>query len=150
MQFNIQSFGDIITNSSTEVFPCCDETGLNGIKNLITEMIKMFEPDKDFDDYFEIRQEYSDEFEECIENDHEFVEDCFNEFCEKGNLSNDAILAKSPKFLEYLHDCWLSDERNYNSNGYKYVCVAKDQKFQNLANNIADIPYIFNYDYRYC
>lgn len=52
----IQSFSDIITNSSSEVYICLSYNGVEIFKEIINSILKIAGSDKECDDYFDIEE----------------------------------------------------------------------------------------------
>lgn len=77
-KIKIQSIGDLITNSSTEVFTIIDENTINTIKNVVSiiageEVVNRFEFKLDYCECIENRVDEIIEY--LLDNDIEFVED---------------------------------------------------------------------------
>ena len=94
--FSIQSFGDIITNSSSETFTIHHPGGLKAIQDAVKEIFRIIAPDKNPDNYIEISLEFGDQDEEQAFNEH--VEQTILPQYE--NLSNEDFLLNFPD--EYM------------------------------------------------
>jgi len=126
---NIHSTVNLITNSSTVIFTY-QENSLNALKNLVNEMIRVFDPNSDisFDDLF-----YANVFAENMD-----VYDGHSEIESYDDIRNliEQILTnqiEKPK--------WMTDaEKERNGDGDLPDTILhlkpKDEKHQELANRL--------------
>lgn len=112
LKIKIQSFGDIITNSSSEVFCMYDWNGTEQIINAIKEIAKVLNPSVNIDDLLDIKlvidNDYVDESDE--DNLQAKYNREFGEFCE--SRTNEQILTDFPKFYKEFfssEDCYSDD-----------------------------------------
>lgn len=112
LKIKIQSFGDIITNSSSEVFCIYDWNGTEQIINAIKEIANVLNPSVNIDDLLEIQLVIDNDYVD--ENDEYNLQTKYNrefeEFCE--SKTNEQILTDFPKFYKEFFssdDCY-SDE----------------------------------------
>lgn len=68
MKFYLQSFNDIVTNSSMEVYQEATDYTVSSIKEIINTILKIAQSDKKCDDLFTVYIDYEDMFEEYFEN----------------------------------------------------------------------------------
>lgn len=112
LKIKIQSFGDIITNSSSEVFCMYDWNGTEQIINAIKEIARVLNPSVNIDDLLDIQLvidngyvDENDEYNLQIKYNREF-----REFCE--SRTNEQILTDFPKFYKEFFssdDCYSDD-----------------------------------------
>lgn len=53
-EIKVQSFSDIITNSSSEIYMCLSYNGVELFKDIINSVLKIAGSNKECDDYFDI------------------------------------------------------------------------------------------------
>lgn len=68
MKFYLQSFNDIVTNSSMEVYQEATEYTVESIKEIINTILKIAESDKKCDDLFTVYIDYENMFEDYFED----------------------------------------------------------------------------------
>lgn len=135
----IQSFGDIITNSSSEIYTMYDRFGVDAIRKAVKGLVKAINPDIDIDDHVTIdlvpsssNSIYDESNEEYIEFD-EFYNKCFNEWCL--DKSNEEILFGFPQWLEDFQD-----EYRVDNNGMPLWDI-EIKPITNLGETIQDSVY---------
>lgn len=170
----IQSFIDVITNSSTSVFTWADN--IDGVKKIINGVLKAANSDYICDDLFDITTEWEDnafsdyrdyQIDEAGEHIDEFPElkelliSRQEEYSKPHNWDNidkieDKIVSIVSKNREKWNilslDEWVEDnneycEYKYNSN---YVITPKDPSNKEAAEMIESINRLFSYDACYC
>lgn len=65
MKIQIQSFIDLITNSSTETFTILSDNAQAVIYDIVNSILKVAGSNKSFDDLFDYEEEYDDKWEDC-------------------------------------------------------------------------------------
>lgn len=108
-KIKIQSFGDIITNSSSEVFCIYDWDGTEQIINAIKEIARVLNPSVNIDDLLDIQLIIDNDY---VDEDDEYSLQTkynrkFEEFCE--SRTNEQILTDFPKFYKEFFssdDCY--------------------------------------------
>ena len=159
----IQSYIDLITNSSTSVFQCANN--IEGVKDIINAVLKASGSNLTCDDLFNIELHYDIDISgaadfyydlacEKMENDSK-LEDLVNKYDTTGDVE---ILEKIYKYLvdnynvKTLDD--YAEEYNINSDEFKYSSSyrikAKDPKNEKYSNIINSLNYLFEYDVMYC
>lgn len=146
LKIKIQSFGDLITNSSSEVYCIYDIYGVEQIKNAINVIAKALNPDINVEDHLEIYISLDNDSYFYDENDNdlsgsEYYEKEYNRFCE--NRTNEQILSDFPKWYEqfFIDNCT-------DGNGRPNLTIefnAKDKLGKTLQKAIEDILYAFDY-----
>lgn len=68
MKFYLQSFNDIVTNSSMEVYQEATEYTVESIKEIINIILKIAKSDKKCDDLFTVYIDYENMFEDYFED----------------------------------------------------------------------------------
>jgi broad specificity phosphatase PhoE len=111
VKINIQSFGDIITNSSSEVYCIYDRRGTEQIEKAIKEIVRALNPEINLDDHLEIslvpnpdRDIY--EGRNPIPMD-EFYNREFGKWAE--DKENEEVLKDFPKWLKQFQDEYCTD-----------------------------------------
>ena len=121
LKINIQSFGDVITNSSSEIYTIYDLNGIEQIESAITNICRVLNPNIDWRDHLTIElsiddEHWSDEYDD-EKRDYltmrELYEREFNAFCE--SRSNEKTLKDFPEF--YRNFC-----KNYCTDGDGKPC----------------------------
>lgn len=159
----IQSYIDLITNSSTSVFQCANN--IEGVKDIINAVLKASGSNLTCDDLFNIELHYDIDIRgaedfyhelacEKMENDSK-LEDLVNKYDTTGDIQ---ILEKIYKYLvdnynvKTLDD--YAEEYNIDSDEFKYSSFysikAKDPKNEKYSNIINSLNYLFEYDVMYC
>lgn len=114
----VQSFGDIITNSSSEVYCIYDRRGMEQVKAALTNIVSVLNPSINIDDHLEFELVFNDDIGFYDDDGNEisgsqyFVQ-CFNEWCE--NKSNMDILENYAEWLKRFQD-----GHRCNSEGYPH------------------------------
>ena len=146
LKIKIQSFGDLITNSSSEVYCIYDIDGVEQIKNAINAIAKALNPDINVEDHLEIYISLDDNRYFYDENDNdlsgsEYYEKEYNRFCE--NRTNEQILSDFPKWYKqfFIDNC--TDYKGRPNLTIEFN--AKDKLGETLQNAIEKILYAFNY-----
>lgn len=162
MKFYLQSFNDIVTNSSMEVYQEATDYTVNSIKEIIDTILKIAQSDKKCDDLFTVTIDYDelydDYFYRYIENLSKYIEDesfinevikiseenstksckdIYDIFVNKG-LVGDGKLISFDEFLESYSS--FNSWRNY-FNSYvvimpKSECTEKDIITLNKINDL--------------
>ena len=173
----IQSYIDIITNSSTTVFTFADN--IEGVKRIINGVLKASGSEYTCDDLFEITTEweenaFSDYEEYQIEEAEEHIKEnpelkklfaeyeaeYHKEYTERDwnfikNIEKSImnIVSENSNAWNIVPlDAWVQNcndgwECKYSSN---YVIIPKDPKNQEAANMISTVNNLFDYDASYC
>lgn len=161
----IQSYIDLITNSSTSVFQYANN--IEGVKDIINAVLEASGSNLTCDDLFNIESHYNigiDEAEdfyynlacEKIENDRK-LKDLVNEY-NTGYREDIKILKRIYEYLVKNYNVKTLDEYaaeyNINSDEFKYSLLyrikAKDPKNEKYSNIINSLNYLFDYDVMYC
>ncbi len=149
---NIQSFGDLITNSSSEVYCMYTRAGAKQIEDAIKEIARCLNPEIDIDDHLEIScdidedWEYYDEESGEILSGKEYYERQFNEFV--NDKTNEEVLSNLSTFNNKL----LEDLENDYDNKYRaltLVIISKSELGKKLKDAICRILYAFDYEEHY-
>ena len=159
----IQSYIDLITNSSTSVFQYANN--IEGVKDIINAVLETSGSDLTCDDLFNIELHYNIDIRDAEDFYHELacekmendskLEDLVNKYDTTGDVQ---ILEKIYEYLvknynvktldEYASEYNIdSDEFKYNS---LYRIKAKDPKNEKYSNIINSLNYLFDYDVIYC
>ena len=159
----IQSYIDLITNSSTSVFQYANN--IEGVKDIINAVLEASGSNLTCDDLFNIELHYNIDIRDAEDFYHELacekmendskLEDLVNKYDTTGDVQ---ILEKIYKYLvdnynvktldEYASEYNIdSDEFKYNS---LYRIKAKDPKNEKYSNIINSLNYLFDYDVIYC
>ena len=147
MKINIQSFGDIITNSSSEIYCLYSQRGTRQIKDSIIELVKTLRPAINIEDHLDIHLDLSGDHyfdtRESYGNAEQYYQEKFNEWAE--DKSNEEVLAKLPAFKNQL---LLDLENNYyNEPGsLDLVIKAKTELGEVLRRTIFGILCAYEYD----
>lgn len=175
---NIQSFIDVITNSSTSVFTWADN--IDGVKRIINGVLKAANSDYICDDLFDITTEWEDnalsdyldyqidEAKEHIDESSELKE-LFTLWQEEYNKPpyeqrswyiinkvEDKIVNIVSKNKEEWNikslDEWVESRNEYREYKYSssYVITPKDPGNEEAAKMVEAINGLFNYDASYC
>lgn len=97
----IQSFVDVITNSSTSIYTFYDDSGINTIKNSLNDIIHVFDPNANIDDVLDIKLCFSEDFLKWVD-DHK--SDLFDE-----NETNEELLLNYSDRLTDLADSYCEN-----------------------------------------
>ena len=115
LKLNVQSFGDIITNSSSEIYTIYDLNGINQIESALSNICKVLNPNIDWRDHLTIELEISDMYDSPEYDDdgnrlsmQELYNKKFNEFCD--NKSNEEIMKGFSKFYEDFCSDYCTDD----------------------------------------
>lgn len=112
----VQSFGDIITNSSSEVYCIYDRRGMEQIKAALTNIVSVLNPSINIDDHlefelvFNVDKDYYDIDGNEISGDQFFIQS-FNEWCE--DKSNIDILRDYAEWLKRFQDNHRCDSEGF-------------------------------------
>lgn len=174
MGVKVQSFSDIITNSSTEVFTQADNT--SGVKRIINGVLIAAGSNYTCDDLFDITIEWDDnaidrykeyQIEEAknhtddcpelinplsdyiIESSKPYGETDWDKICKLENIIVGIVSKNSKKWNILSIDDWVGTEYDYSYNS-DYVITSKDPKNQEAANMLSAINHLFSYDAYYC
>ena len=159
----IQSYIDLITNSSTSVFQYANN--IEGVKDIINAVLKASGSNLSCDDLFNIESHYNiniydaekfyyDLACEKMENDSK-LEDLVNKYDTTGDVQ---ILEKIYKYLVDNYNVKTLDEyaEEYNENSddwrysSSYIIKAKDPKNKKYEEALCMINNLFDYDACYC
>lgn len=126
----IQSFVDVITNSSTSIYTFYDQNGINTIKNSLSDIIHAFDPKVNIDDVLDIKLVYSEAFLDWVES---HKDELFDE-----DESNEDLLLNYSGRLDELATNFCND---WYENGWAYDIEinAKDPKYSNLVSSVFSI-----------
>lgn len=129
IKIKVHSSVDLITNSSTTIFTF-SEGSVDAVKELVNEMLKVFnEPYKKFDDIF-YAGVFADEYYDCYdENDEEYEEDFIEEIKMK-------VLKGEIEKPE-----WMSNFEDEERTGTVLEIMPKDEKYADLAKKLIDFLY---------
>lgn len=128
----IIGYSDVITNSSSETFIWYTREGINKIKDIVNNILKLGGSDKTFDDYFTINLDVDLEEvkEKCKIPEEEFEKMSIEE------IENIAMY-NQPSDPE-----WYDDNTTPTIEG---VCIkAKDSNNQDIARLLMNIDNIFD------
>ena len=159
----IQSYIDLITNSSTSVFQYANN--IEGVKDIINTVLKASGSNLTCDDLFNIELHYNIDIRDAedfyhelacekVENDSK-LEDLVNKYDTTGDVQ---ILEKIYEYLVKNYNVKTLDEYaaeyNIDSDEFKYSSLyrikAKDPKNEKYSNIINSLNYLFDYDVMYC
>lgn len=149
MLINIQSFGDIITNSSSEVYCLYDWSGMEQIEDAIKNIVKVINPDIKIEDHLEfslVPEQYTEFYDEDLDEDvsyEEFYNKEFQKYCEE-NSDNSKLLRDFPKWYRNF-----IEENSFDGNGRpKFILqiLPKSELGETLAVQINRILYAFEYE----
>ena len=159
----IQSYIDLITNSSTSVFQCANN--IEGVKDIINAVLEASGSNLTCDDLFNIELHYDIDIRDAEDFYHELacekmendskLEDLVNKYDTTGDVQ---ILEKSYEYLVKNYNVKTLDkyaaEYNIDSDEFKYNSLyrikAKDPKNEKYSNIINSLNYLFDYDVMYC
>lgn len=145
--FNVQSFGDIITNSSSEVYCMYDRQGTEQIKDAIKQIVETLRPDINLDDHIEINLAISDDhnfwFDDEYYSGDEYYQKRFNEFAK--DKSNEELLAELPEFNESLLE-ELEYKYNDSPGTLTLNLESKTKLGETLVDSIFKILYAYEYE----
>lgn len=106
MKFYLQSFNDIVTNSSMEVYQEATDYTVSSIKKIIDTILKIAQSDKKCDDLFDVFIDYDEMLEEYFEE----IEDRDLTLTEVYNKCSDAIISSGfptiEQYVESYDDGW--------------------------------------------
>lgn len=91
MKFYLQSFNDIVTNSSMEVYQEASDYTVATIKEIIDTILKIAQSDKKCDDLFTITIDYGEMYEEYFNRYIEYLDDY---------IKDQSLIAKVDKICE--------------------------------------------------
>ena len=159
----IQSYIDLITNSSTSVFQYANN--IEGVKDIINAVLEASGSNLTCDDLFNIELHYNIDIKDAEDFYHELacekmendskLEDLVNKYDTTGDVQ---ILEKIYKYLVDNYNVKTLDdyaaEYNIDSDEFKYSSLyrikAKDPKNEKYSNIINSLNYLFDYDVMYC
>ena len=159
----IQSYIDLITNSSTSVFQYANN--IEGVKDIINAVLEASGSNLTCDDLFNIELHYNIDIRDAEDFYHELacekmendskLEDLVNKYDTTGDVQ---ILEKIYEYLVKNYNVKTLDEYaaeyNIDSNEFKYSSLyrikAKDPKNEKYSNIINSLNYLFEYDVMYC
>ena len=174
MESKVQSFSDVITNSSTEVFTQADN--ISGVKRIIDGVLIAAGSNYTCDDLFDIIIKWDDNAidkykEYQIEEAKNHINDCpelidplsnyiiessksykevdWNNVHKLENIIIDIVSKNSKEWNILSIDDWVGKEYDYSYNS-SYVITSKDPKNQEAANMLSAINHLFSYDAYYC
>lgn len=149
---NIQSFGDLITNSSSEVYCMYTRQGAKQIEDAIKQIASCLNPKINIDDHLDISctinkewEVYDDETDQYISGE-EYYNRKYSEFCE--NRTNEQILLD---FNNFNNNLIKNIENDYDIN-YRALDIeidAKTELGEQLRAAIFNILYAFEYEEHY-
>ena len=159
----IQSYIDLITNSSTSVFQWA--YNIEGVKDIINAVLEASGSNLTCDDLFNIELHYNIDIRDAEDFYHELacekmendskLEDLVNKYDTTGDVQ---ILEKIYEYLVKNYNVKTLDEYaaeyNIDSDEFKYSSLyrikAKDPKNEKYSNIINSLNYLFDYDVMYC
>lgn len=149
LKIKIQSFGDIITNSSSEVFCIYDWDGTEQIINAIKEIARVLNPSVNIDDLLDIKLVIDNDYVD--ESDEDSLQAKYNrefgEFCE--SRTNEQILTDFPKFYKEF----FSSDDCYDGDGMPLICLeikGLNDDGEKLANALYSILNAYEYREIFC
>lgn len=149
MLINIQSFGDIITNSSSEVYCLYDWSGMEQIEDAITNIVQAINPHIKIEDHLEfslVPEPYTDFYDEDLDEDvsyEDFYNKKFQEYCEK-NSDNNKLLLDFPRwYRNFIEECSFDDNGRPR---FTLQISPKSELGEVLAAQINRILYAFEYE----
>lgn len=161
----IQSYIDLITNSSTSVFQCANN--IEGVKDIINAVLEASGSNLTCDDLFNIELHYDIDISgasdfyydlacEKMENDSK-LKDLVNEY-NTGYREDIKILKRIYEYLVKNYNVKTLDEyaEEYNDDSQDwmyssfYVIEAKNPKNKKYEEALRMINNLFDYDARYC
>lgn len=149
LKIKIQSFGDIITNSSSEVFCMYDWDGTEQIINAIKEIARVLNPSVNIDDLLDIQLVIDNDYVD--ENDEDNLQAKYNrefgEFCE--SKTNEQILTDFPKFYK----AFFSSDDCYSDDGIPLIYLeikGLNDNGEKLANALYSILNAYEYKEIFC
>lgn len=140
MKLSLQSFVDVITNSSTSIYTLYDEWGIDRLKSAINEILKVVNPSLTCDDLVNIELVPSAEFLDALEDDPQ----SFGLFDEDSDIKNDLL-----NFPDKLDDAiTLFNEEWYDNYawGYDLEITPTKPEYEPLVNAITNIINPFEQD----
>ena len=143
----IQSFGDIITNSSSEVYCIYDRRGMEQVKRAITNIVSVLNPSINIDDHLEFElvlsddKNFYDSNDEIVNGKQYFIQE-FNHWCE--NKNNEQILSGYSDWLDNFRDDHKYDESGLPNFILEITPLTEIGK--TLADSIWRILDAFNYE----
>lgn len=147
LKIKIQSFGDLITNSSSEVYCIYDLRGVEQVKNAVNEIAKALNPNINVEDHLEIYiamdedyEEYDNEIRDYITG-QEVYEREYNKFCE--NRTNEDILRDFPAWYNDFFEDYKIDNNGRPMSTISFN--AKDKLGETLQVAIERILNAFEY-----
>lgn len=161
----IQSYIDLITNSSTSVFQWADN--VEGVKDIINAVLKASGSNLTYDDLFNIESHYDIDISDAADFYHDLacekmendpkLEDLVNEY-DTGYHKDSTILKRIYDYLIENYNVKTLDEyaEEYNKNSCdwmyssSYIIKAKDPKNKKYEEALCMINNLFDYDARYC
>lgn len=144
---NIWSFGDLITNSSSEVYCLYNTSGKNQIYESIKEIVHCLKPDINIDDHLDISIQINEDHElwdnDCEITVKEYYDKEFGKWAE--NKSNEYVLSHLDKFHNKLINKLAQDYNDYPGT-LTLSIEAKTELGKILRKGIFGILYAFNYE----
>lgn len=125
-RLKIQSFSDIITNSSTEIFTLYTRSDFNLLKDIVNSLLKVAGSDKTFDDLFELKIYTSKDAEIDYADgnpDEDFIDWCFKHDIDA-----------------YNNQKYYDGERFYIEG---YFIKAKTEEAQSIAQKLSNLNNLF-------
>ena len=161
----VQSYIDLITNSSTSVFQWA--SNVEGVKDIINAVLKASGSNLTCDDLFDINSHYNINIYDAEEfyydlacekmKDDSKLEDLVNEY-DTGYHKDSKILERIYEYLIKNYNVKTLDEyaEEYNENSgdwmysSSYVIEVKNPKNKKYEEALRMINNLFDYDARYC
>ena len=149
MQINIQSFGDIITNSSSEVYCLYDWSGMEQVENAIKSIVKVTNPNINVDDHLEFSlvpdkyTEFYDEDSDEYITYEEFYNKKFAEYCEANTNNNDVLLNFPQWYRSFVEENSFTEQGIPN---FTLEITTKTELGEVLAKQIYRILHAFSYE----
>jgi hypothetical protein len=150
IKIKVQSFGDIITNSSSEVYTMYDRAGVESVKYAVEQLIKAINPDINIDDHLTIDlvpsdMEIYDDADSYISFD-EFYDKKFNEWCL--DKSNEDILFGFPNWLKEFERQYRTDDNGLPLWTIEIKSIT--DLGEKIARSVDNILYAFDHEEVYC
>lgn len=114
MKFYLQSFNDIVTNSSMEVYQEATDYTVSSIKKIIDTILKIAQSDKKCDDLFDVFINYDDMLEEYFEEIEDSCKDeelkhLIDEVSKDRDLTLTEVYNKCADVLSTIDNIFRSD-----------------------------------------
>lgn len=161
MKFYLQSFNDIVTNSSMEVYQEATDYTVSSIKKIIDTILKIAQSDKKCDDLFDVFIDYNEMLEEYFEEIEDSCKDkelkhLINETSKNRDLTlteiynkclNAIISSGFPTIEQYVKsydDGWGGYPRTEVRIVPKDSCTKEELEILGRINNLFNVEACYN------